>query len=228
MVTTEDRRDKMSLDRAYDVYFRTIKGGGDDLFAIVQALKTVQHALDACQSGGIKLTERLWKKIQQALFDKLLTGHSNYLCVFDGSGVIVESGIALPDFGIFEIHPEGLRRDDDFFRAPIEGLHELTVMKVSRAWSLHGSMLKHEYFVNLQIECSGDACLMPPGIVFGHERLREETEEGRRSAYTEWWDLYWRAYCTPDEEEKEVVLDRMAMLEAVWGRLSSEQTADVA
>ncbi len=227
-MTAQDRREKMSLERAYETYCTTIKVESSvELHAIAEAIKTVQNALTASSEGGVRLTDRLWYRIRQALFDKLLTNYSNELHPFDSSGTAVVASDSIPSEGIFKIRPNGLRRLDDRFEIPILDLHEMTVIKVSKVWELHGSSLNKDHFIDLHIECSG-ACMMPPGIVFGHERLREETKNGRKLAYTEWWDLYWRAYCTPDADELTTVRERMAMLESVWGDLSKECAADVA
>ncbi len=226
---TQDRREKMSLDRAYEVYCTTIKlESSADLHAIVEALKTVQNALNASSQGAVKLTDRLWYRIRQALFDKLLTGYSNELDIFDQSGSPLLTGDSIPESGSLKINPEGLRRVDDRFHIPVIDLHEMTLIKLSKVWDLHGPSLRQEHFVDLHIECAGGACMLPANVVFGHERLREETKHGRRLAYTEWWDLYWRAYCTPDEEELSTVRERMAMLESIWGNLSKHSKADVA
>lgn len=227
-MTTQDRREKMSLERAYEIYCTTIKVESSvELYAIVEAVKTVQNALNAASGGGVRLTDRLWYRIRQALFDKLLTNHSIELEAFDSAGLAIPVGETIPNSGSFKIHPEGLRRLDDWFPVQILDLHEMTVIKVSKVWELHGAHLDKEHFIDLHIECAG-ACMMPPGVIFGHERLREETRAGRKLAYTEWWDLYWRAYCTPDTDELAIVRERMAMLESVWGDLSKECTADVA
>ncbi len=226
---TQDRRERMSLDRAYEVYCTTIKlESSADLHAIVEALKTVQHALNVSSKGAFKLTDRLWYRIRQALFDKLLTGYSNELVVFDESGAMLSIGDPISESGSLRINPEGSRRADDRFHIPVIDLHEMTLIKLSKVRDLHGANLRKEHFADLHIECAGGACMLPANVVFGHERLREETKHGRRLAYTEWWDLYWRAYCTPDEEELSAVRERMAMLESIWGNLSKHTKADVA
>lgn len=219
-MTTHDRRDKMSLERAYETYCTTIKlESSVELHAIAEALKTVQNALSASNEGGVKLTDRLWYRIRQALFDKLLTNYSVDLDVFDSTGMPIKTDDSIEATATFTIQPKGLRRADDRFHIPVLDLHEMTVLKVSKVWKLHGNRLCRDHFIDLHIECAG-ACMMPPDVVFGHERLKEETRLGRQFAYTEWWDLYWRAYCTPDDDELKIVRARMAMLESVWGDLS--------
>lgn len=219
-MATQERREKMSLDHAYEVYCDTIKAGSSvELHAIAEAIKTVKSALKASSSGAVRLTDRLWYRIQQALFDKLLTNYSTKIQILDGDQKPVETGDAMPQDGSVRIYPIGLRRLDDWFEIPVLDLHEMTVIKVSKVRQQHGDELNREHFVDLHIECSG-ACMMPPEIVFGHERLRDETRQGHEIAFSEWWDLYWRAYCTPDSEELTTVRDRMATLESVWGDLS--------
>lgn len=219
-VTTQERREKMSLEHAYEVYCNTIKAGSSvELHAIVEAIKTVQNALQASSSGAVRLTDRLWYRIQQALFDKLLTNYSSKIEVLDSDQKRVPVSDSIHQTSTLKIYPEGLRRADDWFQIPVLDLHEMTVTKVSKVREQHGEVLNREHFVDLHIECAG-ACMMPPEVVFGHERLRDEARTGRESAFSEWWDLYWRAYCTPDSEELVTVRDRMATLESIWGDLS--------
>ncbi len=219
-MTTQERREKMSLERAYEVYCTTIKVESSvELHAIAEAIKTVQNALNASSEGAVRLTDRLWYRIRQALFDKLLTNYSIKLECLDAGGQPINLAEPVPNTAVFKIHPQGLRRLDDWFQLPVLDLHEMTVSKVSKVRELHGELLDKEHFVDLHIECAG-ACMMPPGIVFGHEKLRDETKQGRKVAYAEWWDLYWRAYCTPDPEELTSVRERMELLESVWGDLS--------
>ncbi|MBX3073101.1 hypothetical protein KF707_09760 [Candidatus Obscuribacterales bacterium] len=216
----QERREKMSLDLAYEVYCNTIKAGGSvELHAIAEAIKTVKSAMHASSSGAVRLTDRLWYRIQQALFDKILTNYSSRIEVLTYQQEPLSAGEEIPQTGLVRIYPEGLRRLDDWFELPVMDLHDMTVKKVSKVRAQHGDRLSHEYFIDLHIECAG-ACMMPPDIVFGHERLRDEARQGREIAFSEWWDLYWRAYCTPDPEELTTVRERMAMLESVWGDLS--------
>lgn len=218
-----ERRERMALDRAYEVYRKAIQADvPSDLYSVVEALKTVQNAIDACRRGHTKLTGRLWRKIQQALYDRLITGFPSYVVVHQEGGKLLEARKPLPQRGFLELHPEGLKRNDDFFRIDFTDLHELTLSKLSKVLQESGPSIRTEDFLALSVECT-DACPLPPTVVFGHERLYQEAIEARRQAYHEWWDLYWRAYCTPDPQERTSVQQAMVSLESVWGRLSDRK-----
>ncbi len=51
------------------------------------------------------------------------------------------------------------------------------------------------------------------------ELIEEEAASGRLTAYREWWNLYWQAYCTADGREKRMLSQQMESLECVWGNL---------
>ena len=69
-----DRRERVALDQAYEFYKGTV-GNGEifTLHSLVNSLKTVTNALSASADGHLTLTTRLWLRIKQALFDKLIT-----------------------------------------------------------------------------------------------------------------------------------------------------------
>ena len=69
-----DRRDKLALNDAYRFFKAVMKEHRTpDLHKLANSLKTISNALKFSETGQFKLTTRLWKHIQQSLFDKLIT-----------------------------------------------------------------------------------------------------------------------------------------------------------
>ncbi|MFN8550633.1 MAG: hypothetical protein U0103_04015 [Candidatus Obscuribacterales bacterium] len=212
-----DRREKVALDQAYEFYKSTI--GSNEAFtlhSLVNSLKTVSVAVSASNDGHLTLTTRLWMRIKQALFDKLLTTHPAYVIIYDGSNAPIEPKQRIPDDGTIEIHPHGLRRDDDRFSIELKHLHPVTRKHIQKVWIERGPDTKSDDFSNY--ECDGDVC-MPKLFLIGDEVLQKEASNGKKEAYSQWWDLYWQSYCTPDRREKQQLTRRMNSLEAVWGNL---------
>jgi len=213
-----DRRDKVALDEAYS-YYRTVivEEGQCDLHKLVKSLKTVSRALHSSSNGLFKITHRLWRRIEQALFDKVITSFGGHVVMLDSEGAVLTAQDDLPKDCVIELHPEGLRRADDVFRMPLDDLSPLTQMQVAKLWKERGPSLRKEDFVSYDCESSG-LCPMKPFAV-GHEVLQQEAVSGKKVAYKQWWELYWQAYCTPDVREKQMLVKQMVSLESVWGNL---------
>ncbi len=212
-----DRRERVALDQAYEFYKGTI--GNNEAFtlhSLVNSLKTVSTAVAASTDGHLTLTTRLWMRIKQALFDKLLTSYPAYVIIYDGTNKPIETKQRIPDDGMIEIHPHGLRRDDDRFSIDLNQLHPLTKKHIQKVWFERGPDTKGEDFSNY--ECDGNVC-MPKLFVIGDEILQKEASNGKKAAYSQWWELYWQSYCTPDRKEKQQLTRQMNSLEAVWGNL---------
>jgi hypothetical protein len=214
-----DRRDRVALDKAYEFYRQTLTEGTNDLHQVANSLKTVCHALDAAESGELDLTLRLWKKIRQALFDRLLTSFAAHIVATGADGQVLSHREPLPDDCTLELHPEGLRRDDDVFSIAIEELHPLTRSRLDKVWVERGPGTRREDFASSS-ECDGGVCTMKPyTFIVGEEVLSSEANSGRQKAYSNYWRLYWQSYCSPNSREKQYLSRQMASLEAVWGNL---------
>ncbi|CAN5323373.1 hypothetical protein BH11CYA1_BH11CYA1_15450 [soil metagenome] len=214
-----DRRDSVALDKAYEFYRETLSEGTNDLHQVANSLKTVCHAINAAESGELELTLRLWQKIRQALFDKLLTNFSAYIVATGSDGQVLGHRELLPDDCTLELHPEGLRRDDDVFSIGIEELHPLTRSRLDKVWLERGPGTRREDFSNAS-ECEGGVCTMKPHtFIVGEEVLKTEANTGRQKAYDNYWRLYWQSYCSPSSREKQYLTRQMTSLEAVWGNL---------
>ena len=213
-----DRRDKLALDEAYR-YYRALDKNGErpDLYRLVKCFKTVTVALQVSgDSHQFKLTRQLWRRIQQAMFDKLITSFPGYVIVTGESGEQVKSKEHFPDEGAVEFHPDGCRRADDLFQMEVKHLYPATQYRLQKVWEHKGARTAPDDFPNEQ--CSAAGCFMKP-VVLGEEVLSEESDSGKEKAYHEWWDLYQQAYCTKDEREKHMIYRRMDELESVWGNL---------
>lgn len=212
-----DRREKLALDESYRYYRELEKAGAQpDLYRLVHCFKTVSAALNIADNGNFKLTRQLWKRIHQALFDKLVTSFPGYLMVVDENGRQLEPKSKFPEDGWVEYHPDGCRRKDDIFRLEIKHLYPGTHHCMGKAWQSKGARLSPEDFSGPQ--CSNAGCFLKP-VVLGDEVLRQESDSGRQKAYRDWWDLYQQAYCTRDDSEKHLIYRRMDELESVWGNL---------
>jgi hypothetical protein len=215
-----ERRDRVALDEAYDFYRQTVSDGStQDLHRLANSLKTVCSALSAAESGDLELTFRLWAKIKQALFDKLLTAFPAYVVAITPDGSALSPKTPLPDGCTIELHPEGLRRDDDVFHMAIEELHPLTRSRLNKVWLERGAATRKEDFDHMS-DCAEGVCSYGPNsFVVGGEVLAQEAQSGRQRAYQDYWRLYWQSYCSPSSREKQYLTRQMASLEAVWGNL---------
>jgi len=216
-VGRQDRRERLALDESYR-YYRALEKDGlnPDLYQLVKCFKTVTAALGAADNGQFKLTRQLWRRIQQALFDKLVTTYPGYLMVSGEDGQAVSGKEGFPEEGMVEFHPDGCRRADDIFRMEIKHLYPGTQYCMGKTWQNKGPRISPEDFAGPQ--CSNAGCFLKP-VVLGDEVLREESTSGRQEAYRQWWDLYQQAYCTRVDHEKHMIYRRMDELEQVWGNL---------
>lgn len=212
-----DRREKSALDESYR-YCRNLEKNVEEpeLYRLARCLKTMAAALNGSENGDFKLTRQLWRRVQQSLFDKMITTFSGYVLVSDENGQSVQPKANFPEDGLIEFHPTGCRRADDIFQMEIKHLYPGTQTCLTKAWQAKGAEIAPSDFTAQ--ECSNGACPMKP-VVFGHEVLGEESEQGRNKAYHDWWDLYLQAYCTGDEQLQRVIYRRMDELESVWGNL---------
>lgn len=213
-----DRRDKVALDQAYSYYKNAVaeETSNIDLRSLVNSLKTVSFALRGSQVHNFKLTTRLWLRIEQALFDKLLTTFAGYLVVLRADGSALEAPSDLPADGTIQFHPEGLKRMDDVIRMPIQDISQFTLMKLNKVWKERGPFTRHEGLH--PVDCTTGICPIKPFVV-GHDQLVREAQNGKQAAYYQWWDLYWQDYCCGDKEEKLLIARQMATLESIWGNL---------
>jgi len=218
IIVKADRRDRIALDEAYEFYRQTLAEGTNDLHQLANSLKTVCRALDATESGEMELTLRLWKKIRQALFDKLLTSFPCHVVAIGSNGQVLGQKDFLPDDCLLELHPEGLKRDDDVFQIEIEDLHPLTRSRLDKVWCERPATRREDF--SGAAECEGGVCtLKPNAMIIGEEILLVEAAAGRQKAYSNYWRLYWQSYCSPSSREKQYLNSQMASLEAVWGNL---------
>lgn len=216
-VARVDRREKLALNESYR-YYRSLEKNGDvpDLYGLAQAFKNVSAGLKAADNGNFKLTKQLWKRMHQALFDKLITTFPGYVVVTDAEGNQIAPKSAMPDEGTVEYHPEHCRRADDIFRMEIKHLYPGTQYCLGVAWKNKGAHISPADFAGPQ--CSSAGCFLKP-VLLGQEVLSEESEHGKDQAYHQWWDLYWQAYCTKDKGERSTIARRMEEIESVWGNL---------
>jgi hypothetical protein len=213
-----DRRERLALDKAYDFYRRLSHSDSSvGLFKLANALKTVIYAIRSSGDGEFKLTTRLWQRIEQALFDKLLRTFPAYVAIFSRDGQMLNFGEDLPNDGKIVIHPQGLRRIDDFFSMPVSQLHPNTRMQLALIWNARRALTCSDDFG--AVECT-EVCVPPNFFVPGLEILEGEAISGKQLAYKQWWDLYWQSYCTADRKEKGLLTHRMSALEDVWGNLN--------
>ncbi len=212
-----DRREKLALDESYR-YYRDLDRGENapELYKLVKCFKTVSAALKVADGDHFKLTKQLWRRMQQALFDRLITSFPGYVLVTDEGGNQIMPKTDFPDGGMVEFHPEGCRRADDVFRMEIKHLYPATQYRLSHAWKARGAMVRPADFGGPQ--CGEHGCFLKP-VLLGQEVLNEESAAGKQQAYHEWWDLYWQAYCTSSRQEQTIIYRRMDELEQVWGNL---------
>jgi hypothetical protein len=164
-----------------------------------------------------KFTKQLWKRLHQALFDKLITGFSGRIAILDEARNPMEILNPMPEYGVLEFYPDGCKRLDDYNEIEINKLYPKTHGVVKHIWEERGAFIKPADFEGA--DCDGGVCFMKP-IVVGQEVLGEESARGRSDAHNRWWELYWQAYCTPNKHEQQLLMKQMNELEAIWGNLS--------
>ena len=212
-----DRREKQALDESYRYYRSLDKNGGTpDLYRLVKCFKAVSAALKFADDGHFKLTLQLWRRMHQALFDKMITSFPGYVIVMSEDGKNVPPRAEFPEEGTIEFHPEGCRRADDVFQMEIKHLYPGTQYQLVAAWKGKGARVEPRDFSGPM--CSSAGCFVKP-VLLGQEVLSAESETGKNQAYHEWWELYWQAYCTKDRQEQHLLYRRMDELESVWGNL---------
>ncbi len=212
-----DRRVRKALDESYR-YWRIVDKNNErpELFSLANSLKTLTASLELAENGEFKLTRQLWRRIQQALFDKLITSFPGYITVMDMDGAQILPKSEFPEDGEVIFHPENCRRADDHFHMEIKHLYPATFYNLKKVWKEKGAQVAPDDFPD--IHCTSEGCLMRP-VVFGTEILDQESESGREKAYHEWWELYWHAYCARGKNERNLIYKRMDDLEAIWGNL---------
>lgn len=214
-----DRRRKLALDESYQ-YYKTVEDGElVQNFKLASSFRTVATALAFADSGEIKLTRQLWKRLQQALFDKMVNTCAGTVRVFDLTGYEYEPGKNIPDEGYIQFHPQGCNRTDDTARLELSRIYPKTLEGIRRAWS-EGRCVTGPGDFDAISECSSDGiCLMKP-VVTGHEILSTESQSGKDAAYAKWWKLYWQAVDSADNQQRLVIFKQMTEIEEVWGDLN--------
>ncbi len=212
-----DRRTRLALDESYRYYLDLDKDeAAPNLYKVVKCFKTVTAALKVSDGTQFKLTKQLWRRIHQALFDKLITTFPGYVLVVDDNGQQVMPKSDFPEEGLVEFHPEGCRRADDVFQMEVKYLYPATQYRLAAAWKSKGAMVKPTDFSGPM--CGEHGCFLKP-VVLGQEVLSQESQVGKEKAYHQWWELYWQAYCARDKHEQHILQRRMEELEQVWGNL---------
>ncbi|HEY9757204.1 MAG TPA: hypothetical protein V6C97_18700 [Oculatellaceae cyanobacterium] len=213
-----DRREKLALDEAYRMFHKALKDDpAVDIFSVARSLRTVTSAVEGAGSGQFKLTVKLWQRIQRSLFDKLITNYPAHMLVFDQSGQVLKQHERWNDEATLEIHPEGLRRNEDCFRILVKDLQYGTRARLERIWTERGPSTRKGDFVGVEEEC-GEYCT-PKNFVIGDDVLRMESTKGKEEAYAQWWDLFWQSYCTSNDKDRHALVQQMNSLESVWGNL---------
>jgi hypothetical protein len=213
-----DRRNKLALDESYR-YYKTIEAGeSPQIFKLTKSLRTLSTALAFADSGEFKLTRQLWKRLQQALFDRLINTFGGDVRIFDMDGNELLAGGKLPEDGYVQFHPEGCKRADDVVRLELSRVYPKTFKGLQKLWLSGRTRVTPVDFEEIA-ECGDDGvCLMKP-VVVGHDVLNTESQSGKSAAYTKWWELYWQAYCTKNKHERDNIFKHMLEIEAVWGNL---------
>jgi hypothetical protein len=216
-----ERREKLALDEAYRLFHKTLEGEhaeqAPDIYSIARSLKTVSKAIESADGANFKLTVRLWQRIERALFEKLITSHPAHLVVYSTAGNVLKPKEKWTEEAVIELHPEGLRRNEDCFRLKAKDLNSGTRARLEKLWTERGPSVRSEDFLDVEEEC-GEYCT-PKNFVIGDEILRTESMQGKANAYAQYWDLFWQSYCTSNPKEKKVMTQQMNALESVWGNL---------
>lgn len=214
-----ERRERTALDEAYR-YFRKLDSGEEapDVFLLNKSVKTLSFALAFSDSNEFKLTRQLWRRLHQALFDKLISNFSGQIAVFDENHKALEIRTPLPEQGFVEFHPDRCKRNDDINEIEISRLYPKTYTVVKRLWEQRSAFIKPSDFEGGDCDKDSGVCFMKP-MVLGHEVLTAESQKGRDEAHHKWWELYWQAYCITNKKEQDLITKQMTELEAVWGNL---------
>lgn len=211
-----ERRQKTALDEAYRYYNRLENGETPDPFSLTKSVRTLRSALSFTDFSEFKLTRQLWKRLHQALFDRLLTTFPGQISLLNEKHELLEPLTLWPESGFLMFRSANCRRTDDFNEIELERLYPKTAMAIQNVWQNRGAFIEPRDF-NLS-DCTSNACYIKP-FVTGHEIMGEESRKGKDEAYHRWWDLYWQAYCCPDRNQQKVLIQQMYALETVWGNL---------
>lgn len=212
-----ERRERTALDEAYR-YFQRIESGEEvaNLFLLNKSVKTLSFALAFSDTNEFKLTRQLWRRLHQALFDRLITSFPGQIAVYDSERKIQEIRNTLPEYGYLEFIPDRCRRTDDINEIEIARLYPKTHGVIKRMWEQKGAFIKPADFDGG--DCDNGVCYMKPMVV-GQDVLCEESKKGKDEAHSKWWELYWQAYCINNKKEQDLIQKQMNELESVWGNL---------
>ena len=213
----QDRRQRTALDEAYR-YYKQLESGesSPDIFRLIQAVKTLSFALAVADFSEFKLTKQLWKRLLQALFDKMITSFSGRIAIFDENRSECPLLSPLPENGYLKYYGYHLRRSDDVIEMDLGKLFPKTYNAVRKVWQERGASIQPSDFEGS--DCEGGVCFMRP-LVLGQEVLGEESQKGHAEAHSRWWELYWQAYCSSDKQDLSSLTRQMNELETVWGNL---------
>lgn len=213
----QDRRERTALDEAYR-YYRQLDSSEEkpDIFRLNKAVKTLSFALAVSDVSEFKLTKQLWKRLHQALFDKLISSFEGRIAIYDENRQAMEILQRLPENGFIEFYPEACRRDDDINEIELSKLYPKTYNVIKHVWEERNAFIKPQDFEGK--DCDGGVCYMKP-VLLGQEVLVAESNNGRADAHNRWWELYWQAYCSADKRDQDILVKQMNELEEIWGNL---------
>jgi len=213
----QERRERTALDEAFK-YFRELDSGAQepDIFRLNKAVKTLSFALAVSDVSEFKLTKQLWKRLHQALFDKLISNFNGRVEIYNDDRMALEIRNKVPESGFLVFFPEKCKRTDDFNEIELQKLYPKTFAVVKHVWEERGAFIKPADFEGG--DCSDGVCYMKP-MVPGQEVLTEESAKGRAEAHNKWWELYWQAYCSGSKKDQDHLAKQMNELESIWGNL---------
>lgn len=213
----QDRRERTALDEAFS-YFKKLESGElePDIFRLNKAVKSLAFALAVSDASEFKMTKQLWKRLHQALFDRMVTSFAGCISIMDEERNLLEIRTTVPESGYLAFSPEKCKRLDDICEIEISKLYPKTLHVIQRVWQEKGAFIKPSDFEGG--DCDGGVCFMKP-MVPGQDVLVEESAKGRTEAHTKWWELYWQAYCLTNKQEQEILVKQMSELESMWGNL---------
>jgi hypothetical protein len=213
----QDRRERTALDGAYR-YYKELESGETepDIFRLNQAVKTLSVALAVADVAEFKLTRQLWKRLHEALFDKLITNFAGRISVLDENRLACEIRNPLPERGYLQFYADRCKRSDDKVEIELAKLYPRTYNAIQNVWLRRGAFTKPSDFEGS--ECQGGVCFATP-LVVGQEVLSAESTRGHEEAHQKWWELYWQVYCSPARQEQIALTRKMHELESIWGNL---------
>jgi hypothetical protein len=213
-----DRRGKLALDESYR-YYRHLEGGAEpELFEMTRSLRTLSNALYFADTGEFKLTRQLWRRLQQALFDRMMSSFAGRYTLMNAEREVLEFGTSMPEDGFISFRPDGCKRVEDMAIMEVSRLYPKMFVVVSKLWAEGRSRMTPDDVAAMPDCADTGVCMMKP-VVLGKETLDAESKHGKTQAYRKWWELYWQAYCTPKKAERQELYRHMLDIEAVWGSL---------